>query len=360
MSVIKVTVSDFRNLSLQTLSLNSGLNVFVGQNAQGKTNFLEAVFLLGCGKSFRTAEYRDLISWEKQTAQISADLSSTDGRDSVKVFLHRDRKEIFINDKKASWLKKPLLTVLFAPEEILMLKGSPAGRRQYVDDLISKLSPVYAKALKNYHRVLVQRNRLLKEQEDSRKLEAELPIWDAPLIELGGGLILERKRWIEKLNSLLARQYDSVAAEGSMAQLIYQPQVENDAGVFQERLLERRALEKVLHRTLTGPHRDDFQACLGARGVKPFGSQGEARTFTLALKLAEIDLIQEVHQKTPVLLLDDVISELDPSRNEHLFKTLETFAGQMLVTTTDLQLLPGQARQKAKIFEVSRGSALYF
>ena len=363
MYIKTLSLTDFRNVSRQTLALDSKLNLLVGANAQGKTNFLEAIYLLAHGLSFRTNEFRDLIRWEAATAKIQAQAMLPEGEDFLEVQINSEKKSLWRNEKKTSWSRASfgpttLLAVLFAPEEILVLKGSPQGRRHYIDALVEKLSPAYGKTLKNYHRVVVQRNKLLQDEAmNPNQLETLLETWDAPLIDLGGQLIQERKLWTDRLNQHLTARYEDMSQSKSQAQLIYQPHVESDAAAFSQKLSERKALEKILRRSLVGPHRDDYVATLRNNPVKGFGSQGESRTFTLALKCAEIDLIQEVHQQTPILLLDDVVSELDEARNHYFFHYLLQFAGQVVVTATSEKLLPGATLKVAKTFRIQNGAA---
>ena len=352
----ELVLTDFRNVQHQVVSFSPEINFLIGPNAQGKTNFIESIYFLAHGKSFRTKDHRDLIRWGCEEGRIELSLEMEEGEDQVISKLNLEKKEVYKNDKKTTGNIKTLFVVLFAPEEILVIKGSPHGRRQYIDTLLSKLSPSYFKTLKNYQRVVVQKNKLLKSEEIEEKKKRELlETWEGPLVDLGGELIRQRREWLERFNRFVGNRYDDISRVPSFASLEYCPEVEENGESFQKRIQEKRELELILKRALVGPHLDDYSATVCQKELKHFGSQGEARTFSLSLKLAEVDLIKEIHERQPILLLDDVVSELDEERNNYLFHYLENFSGQVIVTAVGAHLLPARAIQNGKIFSVKEG-----
>lgn len=350
----------FRNLADVSLSLHPHLNVLVGNNAQGKTNIIEAIHLLSFGKSFRVQDYKDLMTWGGEESFIRSRVFNEIGEEERNVRLTAEKKEFYKNGKPVSpnqFTSMPL--VLFAPESILLLKESPQERRDYADDLISIYLPVYVKHLRDYKRALAQRNKVLKDEFLSREeKQKQMELWEEPMREHGRIIIEERKRWLEKFNPFLERHYSAVAGPEKGASFIYQPNVGAEAFVLRQQMMREEELERGV--SLVGPHKDDFVPSLNQQPIKNFGSQGELRTFTLALKLAEIEFLEETLEFSPLLLLDDVVSELDEKRNTFFFKHLEDFKGQIFATATSLNLFPKMALRDYLSWELQGGQAKRF
>lgn len=352
-----IHLSNFRNLCDLSLSLHPRFNILVGDNAQGKTNIIEAIFLLSFGKSFRVQNYQDLIGWGKTQSLIRSWVWNEIGEEERHVQLNSEIKKFFKNGKPTSsnqFLSMPM--VLFAPEAILLLKESPQARRDYIDHLISKCLVPYGDRLKQYKKALAHRNKILKDESlslEEKKNQAIL--WENPLQEHGSYLIVERKNWLQRLNRFLVKNYQELAGLNQTAGFIYQPNVEPDR--WEEQQAARRGEELERGVSLVGPHRDDFQASLDAKSIKNFGSQGENRTFTLALKLAEIALFEEVLSFSPLLLLDDVVSELDEKRNDFFFSHLKNFKGQIFATATSLHLFPKSGLKEYQGWRLCHGQA---
>ena len=367
----------FRNFSEQQFEFGKNFNIFVGKNAQGKTNILEAVHLLATGKSFRTSEFRDMISWQQAAAKIKAQNFLPAGSDDWNATLCQAKKTIQKNGKQlSSRTKRGLAAVLFAPEEILLLRDSPAERRRYVDALIVRFSPQFGTIVRQYARVLSQRNRILTDDELAQNAKrAQLEPWNSQLIELGTKITKARHVWSAKLNEELAKQYAAIARRDEPAEFVYEPfyQREQNArpngdfsnptkehdiqAVFQEQLVKRLPDELIRRRSLVGPHRDDFNAALGRNSIKHFGSQGQHRTFVLALKIAEVELFRLIEGHPPIFLLDDVASELDEERNHYFFSYLEKTNGQVFVSTTEKKLVHLYSEGEIKAFSVENGTA---
>ena len=332
---------NFRNIGEASFQFHPHFNVLVGDNAQGKTNVIEAAHFLAFGRSFRLSDFRGLIRWGEMEGILRCELEMPVGSEERGARLTLDKKKMFKNGKPATpnqFESMPL--VLFAPEEIFLLKDSPQARRDYIDGFLSKIVPGYSKVLTNYKRALLQRNRLLKDEAVSKgqKLD-QMVFWEGPLLENGTVLVKERSFWIDRLNEKLSVHYNIIAGNGQKnARFLYVP----NAGIenFAQLQVQRREEEIERQTTLVGPHRDDLRGALNDEPIVAFGSQGEMRTFTLSLKLAEIDLFEEILGRLPIFLLDDVASELDEKRNSFFFEFLKNYRGQIFATATSLSLFP--------------------
>jgi DNA replication and repair protein RecF len=357
MHLKQLQLNYFRNFSEGSFEFGPNFNILVGDNAQGKTNVLEAIALLSYGKSFRTSEWRDLVQHDRGKGYVGARTVHASGEDELQVLLEEPRKRFLKNGKNTTpGGFQNVRVVLFAPEEILLLRTSPGARRRFIDSFVCSLVPSYKKTVRDYESVVSHRNRILSDEEknDFQKRTLLEP-WDEQLVTRGTKVILERKKWSEKLSEALTRHYGTIAKKDEEANFIYQPHVNADS--FMETLSERRDDELRRHITLVGPHRDDLVAFIGEGQVKRFSSQGQHRSFVLALKIAETDIYEELTGEVPIFLLDDVASELDPERNSHFFEYLMSAKGQVFITTTrvkDVRLAP---TSEAKSFVIEGGSA---
>ncbi len=355
-----LSLKNFRNISDLALTLHPNFNILVGDNAQGKTNILEAIYFLSFGKSFRVQNYKDLLAWGFPNAFIRSWVWNEIGEEERNVRFSVEKKEFYKNGKPISpnqFLTLPL--VLFAPESILLLKESPQERRAYIDTLIPFSLPAYGGHLRSYKKALAQRNKVLKEELLSREeRQKQMELWEGPLLEHGCPLIAARKNWLSSFNPFIERHYRSMAGEEKRAGFIYAPNVE--AEDFAQQQQKRRGEELERGVSLVGPHRDDFIPSLNEQPVKQFGSQGELRSFTLALKLAEMEFLEETLNVAPILLLDDVVSELDEKRSSFFFKHLENFRGQIFATATSLNLFPKSCLRDHQCWKLSQGAAQAF
>ena len=314
----------------------------MGANAQGKTNILEAIVLLLVGKSFRTSDHRDLISWWSASSTVAASLESPRGTDELVGILNQEGKEFCRNGKRTR--PSGPACVLFAPEEILLIKNPPSMRRRYIDTFAAGFFPGHRKMVRDYEKTLAQRNRLLQDESIGTGERNELlDTWDRQLSTTGAELSISRARWIEFLNSELPAQYAAIAPRDGEAGFRYAPFCGEQgfsckkaalAETILEQLGERRAEELIRRTTLAGPHRDDVTAEIGGSQLKRFGSQGQQRSFVLALKTAEMELHKKADGAAPLLLLDDVASELDQDRRGFLFDYLSRSQAQAFVTAT--------------------------
>ncbi|MFH0800658.1 MAG: DNA replication/repair protein RecF [Pseudomonadota bacterium] len=361
-------LKNFRNFADEHVELDPHFNLLIGMNAQGKTNIVEAVGLLATGRSFRTSEFRDMIRSDCEAARVTASSSGSAGSDELRVNMDPAAKIFYRNSKRS----RPggfvgLGTVIFAPEEIILLRDSPSARRRHIDGLIAQLSPSYRGVVGRYERVVSHRNRLLQEGLPPPSLERELAAWDGQLIELGTRISVERSHWCERLNGIIPHKYAAIAPQDASALFLYRPHCGEEAvkdgeaavrKALELALAERRPDEIDRGTTLVGPHRDDLEARIGDAAVRHFGSQGQHRSFVLALKIAEMELLREALGDEPILLLDDVASELDSERSRFLFDYLGNVAGQVFVTATDAGSLWATHLSGAKRFEVASGHAM--
>ncbi len=358
--------------------MSRGLTVLHGGNAQGKSNLLEAVYLLAIGKSYRAPSERDLVSWEAAEAGGYAIAAGTvhrhDGRYQLRIGLDcanpatgvqggSAQKRVRVNGvpKRASELIGVLNAVLFSAEDIDLVFGPPAGRRRYLDVLLSQITRRYVQTLQRYQRVLTQRNSLLKGLKEGRVKEDELDFWDRELCELGGSILAARYEAMERLAPLASNAFlrlSGIAIGLSVGYVATAPLERCAAADAMVAALKRtREKERAMAMTVVGPHRDDLRLTLGGVEMTRHASRGQARLAALALRLAEGELMREQRGDPPVLLLDDILSELDETRRSLVLEEASRYA-QTLVTTADLGLVPAERLDKAHCLRIESGEVL--
>ena len=352
----QLTVRQFRNLAEVTLGWGEGFNVIWGNNAQGKTNLLEAVYLLGHLKSFRGARTGELIRGGATRARVAGRLVSSGVVHHLDVTLEAHGQTPRLDGKPVQRLSQFLGTlrpVLFTADELILLKGAPAGRRALLDRAVLQADPGYLDRFQAYSRVLRQRNLLLRERAGEQELEP----WSAALVEHGAQLRHDRGSYLARLRPVLADIGGEIADRGELLDLTYD--VAGELAVLREELrmeLQRQApRERQLQQTLAGPHRDDPEPRVDGQPLKLFGSQGQHRTFLLAFKAAQLLDLEERLGEPPLLLLDDLASELDAQRQASFFAFLRRRRGQVLITTTHPATLGEAVCPRARYFFVERG-----
>ncbi len=351
MIVSDLHITDFRNLAEVSLTLDPRFNVIVGANGQGKTNLVEAVNLLATLRSFRSFRNRDLIRQDADVARVTAMVDRAGVRREVGVTVRPSGKRVELNGKGVRDLSAffgEVNTVVFAPEDIGVLRGSPTDRRLLLDRIIFNAQPSYAAMVSDYEQVVKQRNALLKHDRPDPALVA---IYDEQLVTLGVQVIQRRRAWLSEMHAPFVQAFAEIFDDALDVALTYEIRFlrerddvdPDDAGALAEAMrgaLSRRWVVDVARGyTTVGPHRDDLVATLQGQPIKTWASQGQHRAFILALKITEIRLLRQRLGAPPVLLLDDVSSELDPARNEKLFAFLSEVDGQVLITTTDASYL---------------------
>lgn len=369
MYISELNLKNFRNISQLKLVPGSAFNLLVGRNAQGKTNVIEAIGLISRGTSFRAQDFRDMIMWGRDDAEVSAETQGAAGSDKLAVRMNAEAKNFFKNGKRALPSKSSsVCTVLFAPEEIMLLRGPPSGRRRYFDGLIAQVVPSHKTLVSKYEKVMRQRNRLLSDPElPTSAKRTMLEPWDAQLVEFGSSIVDARRSWCEWINEYVPRRYARIAPTDAKAFFDYAPHCAiagpiGDRGAAAETLSSQLALRRddefVRGFTLVGPHRDDFIAKIGPNEVKLFGSQGQHRSFVLALKLSEMMLFADHTGEDPVLLLDDVASELDAGRNRFFFESISQAKGQVFITATQESDIDLGGVGEASVYSVSQGEVI--
>lgn len=358
----------FRNYQEQQVEFTAPKTILVGNNAQGKSNLLEAVELLATLRSHRTFRDRDLIREGEDTAQISASLKRENGISNLSLTLRRNgRRTVTLNSenlRRQMDFLGVLNAVQFSSLDLELVRGNPEGRRHWLDTLLIQLEPVYAHILQQYNQVLRQRNAFLKrnlETLHTTSLQSELAVWDAQLATAGTRVIRRRERAIQRLAPIAKAWHANISGSTETLLVKYAPNVpleQNNPEQVQQAFLakiQQRAIAELRQgTTLVGPHRDEVDLIINQTPARQYGSQGQQRTLVLALKLAELQLIEEVVGESPLLLLDDVLAELDLSRQNQLLDTIQD-RFQTLITTTHLGSFDSQWLNSSQILYVQSG-----
>ena len=354
MQITQIRLRDFRNYQALSLPLEPGVNVLYGANAQGKTNILEAVYVCCLGRSHRTTHETELIRQGERSAYANVQVERRDGPRSVELLLEsNERKRIQVSGvpiRRMSELMGHVQCILFSPEDLQLVKGGPSLRRRFLDTSLSQLRPAYFLALAKYNAALAQRNALLKRGQGN--LDALLDAFDVTLSEYGAHVMRDRMQFIQALAPLAERIHRDVA-DGETLHVQYKTQMEASKIDLQAALLEALKKGRVddLRRavTLTGPHRDDLTLEIAGKDARSYASQGQQRTAALSLKLAGAEQMQQEMGQAPVLMLDDVFSELDVKRQHALLNRIH---GQALLTTATE---PPRILEKASFYQVTHG-----
>ncbi len=340
MFIKSLQLNNFRNYTNQKIEFSKGLNVLVGKNAQGKTNMLEGVFLCAIGRSPRTTKDKDLIKWNCTYSKITLEVSKNAGRGKIEVYLFNNQnKAIKINSlpiKRLGELMGEFNAIYFSPDELKLVKESPEERRRFMDIDLSQFNKNYFYNLSKYNNILQQRNKLLKVTGDTKVLTETISIWNEQLAEVGAKIITERIKLIDKLKVYAKDIQNYLTDNNENLEISYVGMLGHDEAEIKDKLLKGYAssLEKDINLgfTTVGPHRDDMKITVNNIDVRHFGSQGQQRTVALALKLAELEVFKANIGEYPVLLLDDVLSELDTNRKIKLLQRVKNI--QTIVTCT--------------------------
>ncbi len=356
MIIKSLELADFRNYDSLHIDFSKGTNILYGDNAQGKTNILEAIFLSATTKSHKGSKDKDIINFEKEEAHIRTFLEKEEDEIRVDMHLRKNKtKGIAIDGqkiKKASELLGLLNVVFFSPEDLSIIKNGPSERRRFVDMELCQLDSFYIYNLNHYNKIVNQRNKLLKDMYFNPSLRDTLNIWDSQLISFGSKIIERRKLFVEQLNEIIFGIHKKLSGDKEELIIKYEPDVLIED---YERLLSSSQEKDVkLKQTTVGPHRDDFSFMVGNIDIRRFGSQGQQRTAALSLKLSEIELVKKLTKDNPVLLLDDVLSELDSNRQNYLLSTIGDI--QTIITCTGLDEFVNNRFEIDKVFKIENGS----
>lgn len=356
MIIKSLELDHFRNYDSLSMTFDSGTNILYGDNAQGKTNILEAIYLSATTKSHKGSKDRDIVNFVAEEAHIRTYIEKDGLENRVDMHLRKNKsKGIAINGqkiKKAADLLGLLNVVFFSPEDLSIIKNGPAERRRFVDMELCQLDSFYLYNLNNYNKIVNQRNKLLKELYYNPGLKDTLSIWDLQLLSYGSKIIERRIAFVEQLNDIIYEIHRKLSGNKEELRICYEPDVTLEE--YEQKLQSGQERDIRLKQTSTGPHRDDFSFLAGNIDIRKFGSQGQQRTAALSLKLSEIELVKKITRDTPVLLLDDVLSELDSNRQNYLLNSIGDI--QTIITCTGLEEFVNNRFEINRIYRVSNAT----
>ncbi|MFN2745023.1 DNA replication/repair protein RecF [Bacillus sp. z60-18] len=369
MYIQNITLSSYRNYERLELQFENKVNVIIGENAQGKTNLMEAIYVLAMAKSHRTSNDKELIRWDEDYAKIEGRVMKKNGSVPIQLVISKKGKKGKVNhieQQKLSQYVGAVNTIMFAPEDLNLVKGSPQVRRRFLDMEIGQVSPVYLHDLSLYQKILSQRNHFLKQLQTRKQTDQTmLDVLTEQLAEFAAKVVIKRlqfvdqlEKWAQPIHSGISRGLEELTLKyHTSLHVSDSPDLSKMINSYQEAFSKLRDKEIDRGVSLSGPHRDDVLFYVNGRDVQTYGSQGQQRTTALSLKLAEIDLIQEEIGEYPILLLDDVLSELDDYRQSHLLHTIQGRV-QTFVTTTSVDGIDHKTLNEAAIFRVENGTLL--
>ncbi|MGN1301615.1 MAG: DNA replication/repair protein RecF [Clostridia bacterium] len=338
MYIKKVKLENFRNYEKQEIIFNKNINNIFGDNAQGKTNILEAIFICGLGKSFRTNQDKELININKDYSNVEIEYYKKDREGKIKLELNQ-KKDFYINDikvKKVSDILGKIYVVLFTPQDINILKNDPSKRRRFLNIMISQLRPMYVHILNKYNKTLEQRNNYLKQIKYENKSVEMLDIWDEQLVDLGTKIFIYRKEFLEKINNKIKNIHLITTQNKENIEIKYKSNIIDENKYLQE-LKNKRNIDIQKGYTSIGIHRDDFEIFINNENISIYGSQGQQRSSIISLKLAEAETIYEEIEEYPIILLDDFMSELDKKRIKGFIENIKE--NQVIITSTEKIIL---------------------
>lgn len=349
-----ISLRNYRNLINTELTFSDKINVFTGKNGQGKTNLLESIYFVSLTKSFKTLRLIDVINFNEDSFFVEANITKNDYPYHIELMFDKQKKHIKINNNNESKFKDVmglLNAVLFVPEDLQLLRGSPKLRRKLFDIELSKVYPKYLVSLSSYYQVLKQRNSYLKNLElDNLIIET----YDSQLAKYGSIISEYRLKFMQEISEYASNFYQMISGTDEIISLKYQPNIDLSSVSYVDCLTKNLTRDSYLQQTNAGIHRDDFVAFLKQKDAATYASQGEQRTIVLAIKLALVEYIFIQTKEYPILLLDDVMSELDHGRQENLLKYLNMKV-QTFITTTNIDNLNKSIVDLSKLFEIDQG-----
>ena len=365
----KLELNNFRNYKEFSLDFNEKKTLFIGQNAHGKTNILEAIYYLSILKSQRAQKDSELIQWEQEFCRVKAEVLKNDIEIGLEVLINPpNKKTIKLNGIKKTKAKEffgNLVAVNFCVDDLMLLRGAPVDRRSWIDTCISIIYPSYQERLQKYNKIRSHRNNLLKTLKIQNNLEESLRVWDEQLVISGSNIIYLRLKYLNEIKDVVQEKYNIIAPEEELS-LSYSStalgevddfvkfSIDEIAEKFKQKMQEYRQEELIRANSLIGPHRDDVEFFINQKNALNFASQGQQRTIVLSLKLAEIDIIRQKINDTPILLLDDVLAELDKARQNFLLKSIDEDI-QTIITSTDTGGFEAEFLNDVKIYYVKKG-----
>lgn len=358
MIIKSIELADYRNYDSLIMQFDRGTNILYGDNAQGKTNILEAIFVMATTKSHKGSKDKEIVNFDKEEGHIRAYLEKEGVQTRIDMHLRKNKSKGIAIDgqkiKKAADLLGLCNVVFFSPEDLGIIKNGPAERRRFVDMELCQLDGFYLYNLNHYNKIINQRNKLLKDMYLNPDLKETLSIWDMQLVSFGSKIIERRYLFAEQLNEIIYEIHKRLSGGKEELTIIYEPDVSNEE--FEKKLRGNQERDIKAKLTSVGPHRDDFSFMVGNVDIRRYGSQGQQRTAALSLKLAEIELVKKVTKENPILLLDDVLSELDSNRQNYLLNSIGEI--QTIITCTGLEEFVNHRFEIDRVYKVSEGSVL--
>ena len=362
MIIKSLELADFRNYENIKINFSSGTNILYGDNAQGKTNILEAIFVSATTKSHKGSKDKEIIRFGKEEAHIRTILEKDNAEYRVDMHLRKNKSKGIAIDgqkiKRASDLIGRLNVVFFSPEDLSIIKNGPSERRRFMDMELCQLDQIYLNSLSKYNKLVVERNKILKDLFEHPENRVLLDVQDKQLFEYGSVIIKTREKFIKDLNEIIRPIHEKLTGEKETLSVFYEPNVKLEE--FESKLKQARKKDTYAKQTTVGPHKDDFSFMIkkmnadDAIDIRKFGSQGQQRTASLSLKLSEIEIVKRAKKENPVLLLDDVLSELDSNRQNYLLNTIGDI--QTIITCTGLDEFVNNRFEIDKLFKVTDGT----
>lgn len=356
MIIQQLDLMNFRNYEALSMEPGSGTNILYGDNAQGKTNILESIYMCGAARSHRASRDREMIRFDAEESHIKMMVDKNGSTYRIDMHLKKSRaKGIAVNGipiRKVSELFGIVNIIFFSPEDLNLVKKGPAERRRFIDGELCQLDKVYTSQLMNYNKILMERNRLLKDMAFSPGLADTLSVWDEQLAEYGELIMEGRRKFVGQLNNVIHGIHETLTGGKEQIEILYEP--DTVPGTLKREIQDSLEKDRRQHITNRGPHRDDICFLVNGIDIRKYGSQGQQRTAALSLKLSEIDLVRQMIHDTPILLLDDVLSELDSSRQTQLLATIKDI--QTFITCTGLDEFVNCRFPIDHLFEVNNGT----
>ena len=356
MVIKSIELAGYRNYDFLNMQFDKGTNILYGDNAQGKTNILEAIFMAATTKSHRGSKDREIVNFDREEAHIRTFLEKEGVETRVDMHLRKSKSKGIAIDgqkiKKAADLLGLCNVVFFSPEDLGIIKNGPVERRRFVDMELCQLDSFYLYNLNHYNKIVNQRNKLLKDMYMNPSLKETLGIWDMQLVSFGSKIIERRKLFAEQLNDIIYDIHRKLSGDRENLVIHYEPDVEIED--FEQKLRQNQEKDIRSKMTSTGPHRDDFSFMIENVDIRRYGSQGQQRTAALSLKLSEIELVKKITKDNPILLLDDVLSELDSNRQNYLLNSIGDI--QTIITCTGLEEFVNHRFEINRVYRVSEGT----
>ena len=355
MIIKSIELNNFRNYEVANIEFDKNINILYGDNAQGKTNLLEACYYSAISKSFKSTKDKEIIRFGQDYLSIKTIIDKNDREYAIDISINNNKKTIKVDNvkiNKTSDLLGLLNVILFSPEDLNIIKNGPSERRRFFDNEISQIDRIYLSDLINYNKVLNNRNKLLRDIAFDNSIKDTLDVWDMQLVEYGKKIIKRRREFIDELKYYVKDKHFKISGGKEELIINYEPSI--DDMFFEDELIGNREKDLKYAQTSVGPHRDDISFKIDGIDIRKFGSQGQKRCSALSLKLSEIDIVSNIIKDKPVLLLDDVLSELDSNRQKFLLESISDI--QTIITCTGLDDFVNNRFDVNKVFNIVDGN----